>query len=235
MPDPVPRFQRILLVGLSVCFLMGCGSSHSRFLSPEYERGSLRGASVALLPLSSDLGFAGSTAAKAEMSPETASFTAEGRDLFYRLFALNLQDVAYAGVSDLGSDFQFEDASLQLKSLPLSPEDSLQLPIPTEHVQLSNRQAKFLLLIDGLTFTPRDQRVQSSTYGSTKGRNVLHLKASCKYVLWDNAEDRVVAYGRFNGRTKTGNPRSRTPYRTLFEELARHVIEKSPIALAPQS
>ena len=225
----LPLFALSLLLVLTA----GCSGSAPRVLAPEYERGAFTGVSVALLPLSSDLMPAedSARAAAEEEDPQAAYFTSEGRQLFYRLFALELREVASAEVLDLGPTFRPDGAPFQTSGLALPSGDSLRIPLPERPVDLPNRQADFMLLIDQLTFTPRSETARSGQFGSTERRESLYIEARCQYVLWDNRENRAAAYGTYKGESRMLNPNSRAPYEDLFEQLAVHVIERSPIAL----
>ena len=231
------RFSLLLVLGALVGLAAGCSSSRPQVLAPEYERGAFSGVSIALLPLSSELMPAAEPTAVEDQSTEDAQaayFTSEGHKLFYRLFGLELQEVAAAEVFDLGSSFRPDDARFRTKALPLPSGDSLRIPLPGARVQFPNRQADFMLLIDELTFTPRSETTRSGQFGSTDRQESLYITATCQYVLWDNREDRAAAYGRFEGESRMLNPNSRAPYEDLFEKLAVHVIETSPIALTPR-
>lgn len=227
------RLSQCLLIGALIGLAVGCSSTRSQFLAPEYEQGTIRGSSIALLPLSSELGLVDTTAENGQ-DLQAAYFTDEGQKLFYRLFDLELEKVASARVASLGSSFRLEDTPLQMQMLALSSKDSLRIPLPSEQVQTPDEQADFLLLIDELTFKPRSETVRAGHLGSTKRRNDLYITATCQYVLWDNKRARAAAYGRFEGSSRMSNPNSRAPYETLFTRLAIHIIEESPIALSPQ-
>lgn len=197
---------------------------------PEYEQGALRGSSIALLPLASEL-VPSSPDATAELDAQAAYFTREGQRLFYRLFVLSLQEAAAAQVFDLGPGVPPDDAAFQMRALSLPPDDSLHIPLPDGPVQFADRSADFLLVIDRLTFTPRTETTQAGMMGSTKVKNDFFLSATCQYALYDNRTGRVAAYGRFEHETRTLDPTSRTPYQALFEALAVHIVARSPIAL----
>ena len=228
-----PSLRRCLLPLLSVLFVvaLGCSSSRPQVRAPEYERGATRGASIAILPLSSELV---SSDAGAELDAQAAYFTGEGRKLFYRLFALELREAAAAEVVDLGSDFRPESVTFRRQALPVAEGDSLRIPIPTGPVALGDRDADFLLLIDNLTFTPRTETQRAGDYGAPGTREASFIIASCQYLLWDNREHRVAAYGTFGGENRFVDPQSRTPYEQLFAKLAVYVIDASPIALDPR-
>lgn len=82
--------------------------------------------------------------------------------------------------------------------------------------------------------TPRSETARSGQFGSTERRNELYITATCQYVLWDNHENRPAAYGRFKNESRMLDPNSRAPYEDLFEKLAVHIIETSPVTLAPR-
>lgn len=228
---------------------------------PEYERGALRGTSIALLPLASTLPAASTLPVApapgapsgadqppapppadrnptvdrdptADLDPQAAYFTDEGRTLFQRLFGLSLQEVAAAEVLDLTATAEPAEIAVGPRTLPVPSGDSLRVLLPQGPVELPGRSADFLLLVDRLTFTPRTETTQAGMMGSTKMRNRFFLGARCQYVLYDNRAGRVAAYGRFERETRTLDPTSRTPFQVLFEELAVHIVERSPIALS---
>ncbi len=118
------------------------------------------------------------------------------------------------------------------RTLRVPSGDSLRTLLPQGPVELPGRSADFLLLVDRLTFTPRTETTQAGMMGSTKMRNSFFLGARCQYVLYDNRAGRVAAYGTFERETRTIAPTSRTPFQLLFEELAVHIVERSPIALS---
>jgi hypothetical protein len=199
-------------------------------LAPEYERGTARGASIALLPLSSEL-VAADPDSTEEEDLQAVYFTQEGHKLYYRLFGLELQEVASAEVIDLSSDFRPANTTFQMQTLPVPSGDSLRLPVPDGFVQVPGNSPDFVLLIDKLTFTPRSETVRSGSYGSPVRQDNFYIIAACQYMLWDNDEARVAAYGTFQSESRMVDPHSRTPYENLFEKLAVHVIKASPIAL----
>jgi hypothetical protein len=219
---------------------------------PEYEQGALRGTSIALLPLASTLpsppelsapstglstglstGPSTGTASPDDLDPQAAYFTEEGRTLFQRLFGLSLQEVAAAEVLDLAATFEPAGTPFAPHTLPVPSGDSLRVVLPGGPVELpGERSADFLLLVDRLTFAPRTETTQAGMMGSTKMRNSFFLGARCQYVLYDNRAGRVAAYGTFESETRTLDPTSRTPFQVLFEELAVHIVERSPIALS---
>mgnify|MGYP006285785417 CR=1 FL=1 len=219
----------VLLAGIVV----GCSSTaRPQVLAPEYERGASRGASIALLPLSSELVAAEPDTAQAENQDlQAAYFTQEGHKLYYRLFGLELQEVAAAEVIDLSADFRPPSATFQMRTLPVPSGDSLRLPVPDGPVQVGGDPADFLLLIDKLAFTPRSETVRSGNYGSPVRQDNFYITATCQYMLWDNDAARVAAYGTFESETRMVDPHSRTPYEKLFEQLAVHVINASPVPL----
>lgn len=223
-------FLLVLLAGI----VTACGTTQPQVLAPEYERGAYRGVSVALLPLASELVPTPSAPAQEEQSLQATYFTREGHKLFYRLFVLDLQEVAAAEVFDLGPSFRPDGMTLRPEALPLPSGDSLQAHVPDAPVDLAERPADFLLLIDKLRFTPRSETVRSGAYGSANQQDNLYIVGTCQYVLWDNREGRVAAYGTFENESRTVDPSSRAPYEALFEKLALHIIGNSPIALTPR-
>jgi len=204
---------------------------------PEYERGARSGTSVALLPLSSELS-SPSSEAQSQSSPQenldtqTAYFTDEGRMLFQRLFGLNLQEVVAGKVLDMAASFDSAEATFKPHMLPMSTGDSLHVLLPAEPIQLQDQTADFLLLIDRLIFTPRTKTSEAGMMGSTKMETSFFLGVRCQYVLYDNREGRVAAYGTFEQETRTLNPTSPKPYQALFGELATHIVTHSPMALS---
>ncbi len=217
----------VLLASIAV----GCSSAPLRVLAPEYERGTSRGVSIAVLPLSSDLLPTPDTVEVDGEALQTAYFTDKGHELFYRIFGLTLQEVARAEIIELGADFRPSDATVRRQRFPVAEGDSLHLPVPDGRVQLTNASADFLLLIDQLTFTPRSETIRSGNYGSPMVQDNVYITATCQYTLWDNRAARIAAYGTFERENRMTDPNSRAPYEQLFTQLAVHIIEASPIAL----
>lgn len=222
-------FLLILFMGVAA----GCSSSAPpQVLAPEYERGTSRGVTIALLPLSSELlPAAADTTEPDGEALQTAYFTDRGHQLFYRLFGLELQEVAAASVIETGSDFRPINTTFRRHTLPVPAGDSLHLPVPDGPVQLTNSAADFVLLIDKLTFTPRSETIRAGDYGAPVQQENFYITATCQYMLWDNERARVAAYGTFERENRLVDPNSRAPYEQLFAQLAVHIIETSPIAL----
>lgn len=219
-----------LVLGALLLF-QGCGSSQSRYLAPQYEQGGSPGASVAILPLSSDLlpdsaGNSGTT-----MGAQNTHFNREGRELFYRLFDLELQDVVAGPVTSFDSDFE-PGSVFRRQMLPMGSSDSLSIPVPKGSISLSGSVADFVLLIDDLRFRSVSKQVREGAMGSANRRTETHLIATCQYLLWDNERARPAAYGRFKGTTRVQSPTSRSHYVNLYERLANDVIVRSPIPIS---
>lgn len=208
----------------------GCSTSRSHVIASEYERAALRGTSIALLPLSSEL----TPDREAEEDQQTAYFTGEGHKLFYRLFGLELQEVASAEIVDLGSNYRPAERPFEPRGLRMPSGDSLYIPMPDGAVAGPNRTADFALLIDELTFAPRSESTRSGQFGSTERTSNLYVTATCEYMLWDNRREQVAAYGTFESESRMLNPNSRTAYETLFEELALTIVRNSPVSLSSQ-
>lgn len=219
------------LVLLGLVLLQGCGSSSSRYLSPEYERGSSQGATITILPLSSDVLPDSVAEMEIEAGTQNTHFNREGRNLYYELFDLELQDVAAAQVRGLERGFK-PTTMLSRRRLPIGSSDTLSIPVPEGAVAVSGETADFVLLVDNLRFRSLSKQVREGAMGSAKRTTEIHLIATCRYLLWDNRRARPAAYGRYKGNTRVRSPTSERHYVNLYEDLADHVIERSPIPVA---
>ncbi|MFQ5571374.1 MAG: hypothetical protein ACE5G0_16985 [Rhodothermales bacterium] len=229
MKSPIAR-----LVVPSLCFIMlagfaggGCSSSRQQVVQPDYQE-KLRGrTTLGVLPLGSDL-----MPPRAEV--QRTPLTRRGHALFYRLFGLTLSDLANVTVLEEGRTFQPEDSTFAYRSLRLSEEDSLTVPVPlTGPVRMDERYPAFLLLIDDLTFA----------YGTEEGRQALGtlvteqliMTATCEYVLWDNMAQQLVGYGRLRVTAPTeAGANVRAPITLLFQRMSASIIRNSPFVLSGQ-
>lgn len=224
------RWAQWAWLPLALVLIHGCGSSQSRYLAPEYEEASFPGGRLVILPLSSELLPDSGEHPGATVGTQDTHFNREGRELFYELFGRQLQNVAAAQVASLGPDFEVGTA-FRRQRLPMGSSDTLAIPVPEASVS-NARSSDFVLLVDELRFRSVSKQVREGAMGSAKRRTEIHLIATCQYLLWDNERARPAAYGRFKDDTRVRSPTSQTHYSNLYESLADHVIERSPIPIS---
>ena len=217
--------MRYLLAGW-VCLTLlfaGCASSR-QVVQPEYKEKLSGRTTLGVLPLGADL-------MAASPPPTPTMLNRRGRDLFYRLFGLELTNLSSLTVLEAGPDYRPDGVTFAYRRLALSGSDSVEVPVPVEGtVSVEGRNPAFLLLLDDLTIS----------YGADEGREALGtlvtaqpiLTARCEYVLWDNHARRLVGYGRLKetAPTEPGN-NVQGPISLLFHRLSLAIIRKSPFVL----
>ena len=216
------RVRVVLLFTFSL-LLTGCGSAR-QVVEPAYREKLSSRTTLGVLPLGVDL-MGDSTGAM------PTPLNRRGRNLFYRLFGLELSDLASVTVLEAGSDYNPDGAAFAYRRLALSKSDSVEVPVPVAGpVPVDGRNPAFLLLIDDL----------SIVFGTNEGREALGtlvseqlvLTARCEYVLWDNQAQRLVGYGRLRETAPT-EPGANVhgPIALLFRRLGLAIMRKSPFAI----
>lgn len=216
--------MQIVAVVASAVLLAGCGASNRQIIQPEYQEKLQERTTLGVLPLGVDL--------MAEAASTTPTpLNRRGRDLFYRLFGLILNDLSNLTVLEAGPAYEPDGVTFVYRRLTLSESDTVEVPVPaTGPVRVEARNPAFLLLIDDLTFA----------FGTQEGREALGtlvteqlvMRATCEYVLWDNRAQRLVGYGRVEETAPMeAGANVRAPISLLFHRLGVAILRKSPFVL----
>jgi hypothetical protein len=215
---------QIAAVVVLALLLAGCGASSRQILQPEYQKKLQERTTLGVLPLGVDL-----MAGAASTTP--TPLDRRGRDLFYRLFGLTLNDLSKLTVLEAGPSYEPDGVTFVYRRLTLAKSDTVEVPVPaTGPVPVEGRNPAFLLFIDDLTFA----------FGTQEGREALGtlvteqlvMRVTCEYVLWDNRAQRLVGYGRLEETAPMeAGANVRAPISVLLHRLGAAIIRKSPFVL----
>jgi hypothetical protein len=95
-------------------------------------------------------------------------------------------------------------------------------------VEHSGRYPDYVLIFDGLRFFIRSGAGARQTYDIPGGGRVeVHLE----YILWDNQNQEVAAYGRLHQESQTSSPHpSSEIFKELFQKMAEEIVRNSPLS-----
>jgi len=93
-------------------------------------------------------------------------------------------------------------------------------------VEYLGRTPDFVLIFDGLRFRIRSGGGARQTYDVPGGGQV---EIDLEYVLWDNRNQEIAAYGRLHEESRTSSPHpSSELFRNLFLKMAEDIVKNSP-------
>ncbi len=94
-------------------------------------------------------------------------------------------------------------------------------------VEHGGQYPDYVLIFDGLRFRVLAGAGARQTYDAPGGGKV---ELNLEYVLWDNRNQEVAAYGRLHQESATSSPHpSSELFKRLFEKMAEEVVQKSPL------
>lgn len=96
-----------------------------------------------------------------------------------------------------------------------------------------NVSPKYVLIFEDLTVERGFLPGAVQSYGS---RDSYKFKVGVEYLLWDNQNQKLAAYGKLSEERSLQNDSiSNTTYKEIFEYFAELIIQKSPIKKATSS
>ncbi len=216
-----------------ILFLGGCAQAPpSIFLAPEYRNVRESEVSILVLPYVGKL-----------MTPEQWQLFIERKtkedklvtnlevEMYERYFQILLSEKTLARV--IRFDNTTGGSDIQLRRLEngggLEPKIGLYVPA-SGRIQFNGEIPEYLFVVQDLFFVqkrPDGSSVQIPGRGS-KGDFVL--ESGIDYLIWDNRNEKPVAYGSLNKKTPLLAPPNKELYLNLMQEFVVSIVKHSPLA-----
>lgn len=125
----------------------------------------------------------------------------------------------------------FETDALEVAFQPMEPDNDPDwwsyVPL-SGRVQHAGRYPDYVLIFDGLRFRIRGGGGARQTY-DVPGSGKVDLDLD--YLLWDNRNQEVAAYGKLHEDAITSSPHAASGiFRELFQRMAEEVVKSTPLS-----
>jgi len=222
--NPNRRLQRRLLQAAFFSFsssLLACGSQPQiQGPSPTTAPEPQVQADVLILPLGQ------------KTTEELAYWTTESQRLVLAYFDIFLRhgfdQVAASNVTVAEDSFGTDGLEIAFQAMDPDGDPDWWCYVPISgQVQHGGRYPDYVLMFDGLRFRIRGGGGLRQTYdvpGSGK------VEVDLEYLLWDNRNQKVAAYGKLHEDAITSSPHAASGlFRELFERMAEEVVKNTPL------
>lgn len=221
----------LVLSTIPLFFLYCIVSSNYQFIKPEYQDKRHFKATVLALPLSNKL-LSQEEQVKLLNNKDGDPLKISQNELSYFNNYMGPLLAEKTTASILGIDPFFKVTNVSLAYQNLSPDNKtiFNMFTPTSgQVEYRNTVPDYVLFFEDLYFNKDYVEIgASSSYGRGSSERYTII-ASIEYLLWDNRNQNVAAYGKLSKKRSLFLPAEKENYLEILEFFALSIILKSPL------
>ncbi len=225
------NFFNLILIIIVNSFLFCVSSSSFQFIDPEYENFNYFNATVMVMALSTD---AISKDVQQKLlqgdAPKVDMFSQIEREYFYNYMGPALAEKTTARILGIDPFFKPNNIEFSYQQLLFENGSNIKMFAPfSGKVKYYDTKPDYVLFFEDLMFL-KDFREESGGLGRGSVQK-YSMKATVKYLCWDNNKQKIVAYGKLANDLNFLDFPIRENYMQLFEKWALLIVQKSPLML----